>query len=60
VTLTYRYAHAQVWLDDLVAERDPHAYDLCDRHAERLTAPRGWQVRDRRNVVYRSPRLIAV
>ena len=48
VTLTYQYAVAQVWLDDLADERDPHAYDLCDRHANRLTAPQGWQVRDRR------------
>jgi hypothetical protein len=48
VTLTYHYARAQVWLDELLAERDPHAYDLCDRHARRLTAPQGWQVRDRR------------
>lgn len=48
VTLTYEYARAQVWLDALADERDPHAYDLCDRHAARLTAPRGWQVRDRR------------
>jgi hypothetical protein len=48
VTLTYQYSHAQVWLDDLSVERDPHAYDLCDRHADRLTAPQGWQVRDRR------------
>lgn len=60
VTLTYQYAHAQVWLDDLAGERDPHAYDLCDRHAGRLTAPRGWQVRDRRVAAYQSPRLIAV
>ena len=48
VTLTYQYAHAQVWLDVLSAERDPHAYDLCARHASRLTAPQGWQVLDRR------------
>lgn len=48
MTLTYHYAHAQVWLDHLARERDPHAYDLCDRHAARLTAPQGWQVRDRR------------
>jgi hypothetical protein len=60
VTLTYQYAHAHVWLDDLSAERDPHAYDLCGRHAERLTAPRGWQVRDRRVAAYPSPRLVAV
>jgi hypothetical protein len=50
VTLTYQYSHAQGWLDELAAERDPHAYDLCDRHADRLTAPQGWQVRDRRQV----------
>jgi hypothetical protein len=50
VTLTYQYSHAQVWLDDLSVERDPHAYDLCDRHADRLTAPQGWQIRDRRHV----------
>lgn len=47
VTLTYQYAHAQVWLDVLSSERDPHGYDLCARHAGRLTAPRGWQVLDR-------------
>ena len=50
VTLTYRYAHSQVWLDELSVDRDPHAYDLCRRHAERLTAPQGWQVRDRRQL----------
>ncbi|MDJ0770508.1 MAG: DUF3499 family protein [Ilumatobacter sp.] len=48
VTLTYQYALAQVWLDHLSAERDPHGYDLCSRHAGRLTAPQGWHVRDRR------------
>ena len=48
MTLTYQYVQSQVWLDELSAERDPHAYDLCERHADRLTAPQGWQVRDRR------------
>jgi hypothetical protein len=48
VTLTYDYAHAHAWLDPLAAERDPHAYDLCERHACRLTPPRGWALRDRR------------
>ena len=57
-TLTYQYAHAQVWLDVLSDERNPHDYDLCDRHADRLTAPRGWQVRDRRQA--EPPTLIAV
>jgi hypothetical protein len=51
VTLTDRYAQSHVWLDDLATDRDPHAYDLCHRHAERLTAPQGWQVRDRRRQV---------
>jgi hypothetical protein len=48
VTLTYQYSLAQVWLDALAPEREPHAYDLCGRHADRLTAPQGWHVRDRR------------
>lgn len=58
VTLTYHYARSQVWLDDLSPERDPHAYDLCGRHAGRLTAPQGWQVLDRRTC--KRPDLIAV
>ncbi len=58
MTLTYQYAHAQAWLDHLSDERDPHAYDLCGRHAGRLTAPLGWQVLDRRITV--RPDLIAV
>ena len=39
VTLTYEYGRSQVWLDDLTAERDPHAYDLCRRHAGALVRP---------------------
>jgi hypothetical protein len=23
---------------------EPHAYDLCDFHADKLSAPRGWEV----------------
>jgi hypothetical protein len=23
---------------------EPHSYDLCEEHAMRLTAPRGWEV----------------
>ena len=47
-TLTYGYAQAMAWLDPLAPERDPHAYDLCERHAGRLAPPQGWQLRDRR------------
>jgi hypothetical protein len=48
VTLTYHYGRSQVWLDDLLPERDPHAYDLCERHATRLSVPAGWYLDDRR------------
>jgi Protein of unknown function (DUF3499) len=37
-----------VWLDVLVEERDPHGYDLCERHADRLGVPAGWRLADRR------------
>lgn len=47
-TLTYQYARSQVWLDDLSGERDPHAYDLCQRHTARLSVPNGWRLEDRR------------
>jgi len=47
-TLTYDYGHALAWLDPLHDERDPHHYDLCDRHASRVSPPRGWDLRDRR------------
>lgn len=53
MTLTYQYARAQVWLDDLSPERDPHGYDLCADHAARLSVPLGWHVLDRRDT--RSP-----
>jgi hypothetical protein len=64
VTLTYEYGRATAWLDVLAPERDPHAYDLCARHASRLTVPQGWQLRDRRAPLERPgderPALIAV
>ena len=28
----------------LATERQPEAYDLCAKHVESFTAPRGWQV----------------
>ncbi len=28
----------------LATYAEPHAYDLCDKHSERLSAPRGWEV----------------
>ena len=31
-------------LGPLATYAEPHAYDLCDAHSERLSAPRGWEV----------------
>lgn len=46
VTLTYQYANAVAWLEDLHDERNPHAYDLCQRHAAHLSVPHGWRLED--------------
>jgi hypothetical protein len=47
-TLAYQYATSTVWLDPVAAEADPSTYDLCRRHAEGLSVPRGWTLEDRR------------
>jgi len=43
-TLTYVYADSTAVLGPLATYAEPHAYDLCDAHSERLSAPRGWEV----------------
>lgn len=43
-TLTYVYADCTAVLGPLATYAEPHCYDLCQRHAERLTAPKGWEV----------------
>ena len=43
-TLTYVYAEQTAVLGPLSTYAEPHAYDLCDLHSERLSAPRGWEV----------------
>lgn len=43
-TLTYVYADSTAVLGPLAQHAEPHSYDLCVEHAERLTAPRGWEV----------------
>jgi hypothetical protein len=50
VTLSYRYADREVWLDALAVVDDPANHDLCERHAERVTPPQGWVLHDRRVV----------
>jgi len=37
----------EVWLDELTLDPEP-VQEVCEFHAERLTAPRGWTVSDRR------------
>ncbi|MFV0633493.1 DUF3499 domain-containing protein [Demequina sp.] len=43
-TLTYVYADSTVVVGQLSAQAEPHCYDLCAHHAERFSAPRGWDV----------------
>lgn len=43
-TLTYVYADSTAVLGPLATFAEPHCYDLCAAHSERLTAPRGWEV----------------
>ena len=43
-TLTYVYRDSTAVLGPLAAYVEPHCYDLCSAHADRLTAPRGWDV----------------
>ena len=43
-TLTYDYADSMAVLGPLAQRREPHTYDLCQKHSERLSAPQGWQI----------------
>jgi hypothetical protein len=43
-TLTYVYSDQTAVLGPLATYAEPHAYDLCDFHADRLSVPRGWEV----------------
>jgi hypothetical protein len=47
-TLDYDYANRTVWLSSLTGEATPRAHDLCDRHADSLSVPRGWVLHDDR------------
>lgn len=43
-TLTYVYADSIAVLGPLSSVAEPHSYDLCQLHGDRLSAPRGWEV----------------
>jgi hypothetical protein len=50
-TAAMRYRDRVLWLGDLLPERDPNLLDLCEEHADRITAPRGWTLRVERPAV---------
>ena len=43
-TLTYVYADSMAVLGPLSRAAEPHSYDLCTKHSDRLSVPQGWQV----------------
>ncbi len=42
--MTYVYADSTAVVGPLATYAEPHSYDLCEEHARRLTAPKGWEV----------------
>jgi hypothetical protein len=44
MTLTYIYADSVAVVGPLATFSEPHAYDLCEMHGDRLTVPNGWNV----------------
>ncbi len=43
-TLTYIYSDSTAVLGPLATFSEPHAYDLCDQHSLRMSAPVGWKI----------------
>jgi Protein of unknown function (DUF3499) len=43
-TLTFVYDDSMAVLGPLSTSAEPHSYDLCANHAERTSAPEGWQI----------------
>nr|WP_274709737.1 DUF3499 domain-containing protein [Corynebacterium sp. c6VSa_13] len=43
-TLTYAYAESTAVVGPLAPSPEPHSWDLCAHHAERITAPLGWEM----------------
>ena len=43
-TLTYIYSDSTAVVGPLATYAEPHSYDLCEEHAVRLTAPKGWEL----------------
>ena len=47
-TCSFNYALGHVWIGPLAFDPEPGTYDLCDEHAARFVAPRGWVLSDLR------------
>jgi hypothetical protein len=43
-TLTFDYGDSMAVLGPLSLRREPHSFDLCERHARLTTAPQGWRL----------------
>ncbi len=43
-TLTFVYSDSTAVVGPLAIAREPHSWDLCSGHANRITAPRGWEL----------------
>ncbi|WP_301546703.1 DUF3499 domain-containing protein [Gordonia sp. X0973] len=43
-TLTYDYASSTAVIGSLSRTAEPHSWDLCAEHADRITVPRGWEI----------------
>ncbi|WP_072752318.1 DUF3499 domain-containing protein [Rhodococcus maanshanensis] len=43
-TLTYVYSDSTAVVGPLATVDEPHSWDLCETHASRITAPKGWEL----------------
>ncbi|MDO5511651.1 DUF3499 domain-containing protein [Corynebacterium sp.] len=43
-TMTYAYAESTAVVGPLAPAAEPHSWDLCDHHSEKITAPLGWEM----------------
>lgn len=43
-TLVYAYSEKTAIVGPLTAVAEPHAWDLCQRHSENISAPVGWDL----------------
>lgn len=43
-TLTFVYAESTAVIGPLAGPDEPHSWDLCSEHADRITVPRGWEL----------------